>query len=101
MVTSLIRGKQFNRGHLLRKYWRIVLDGTGLFYFKEKHCENCLCTTRKNENGSGFYANHVEEVAGKTEVEKPLSTDTDFGYLNLFLTAVAGSIILTVYSVMW
>lgn len=51
MVTSLIRGKQFNRGRLLGKYWRVILDGTGLFYFKEKHCENCLCTTRKTENG--------------------------------------------------
>lgn len=51
MVTSLIRGKQFNRGRLLGKYWRVILDGTGLFYFKEKHCENCLCTTRKTEDG--------------------------------------------------
>ena len=39
MVTSLIRGKQFNKGRLQKKYWRIILDGTGLFYFKEKHCE--------------------------------------------------------------
>lgn len=51
MVTSLIRGKQFNRGRLLGKYWRVILDGTGLFYFKEKHCENCLCATRKTEDG--------------------------------------------------
>lgn len=51
MVTSLIRGKQFNRNRLQGKYWRIILDGTGLFYFKERHCENCLCTTRKNDDG--------------------------------------------------
>lgn len=51
MVKSLIRGKQFNRGRLQGKYWRVILDGTGLFYFKEKHCENCLCTTRKMEDG--------------------------------------------------
>lgn len=51
MVTSLIRGKQFNRGRLLGKYWRVILDGTGLFYFKEKHCENCLCTIRKTDDG--------------------------------------------------
>ena len=43
MVTSLIRGKHFNRNRLLGKHWRVILDGTGLFYFKEKHCENCLC----------------------------------------------------------
>lgn len=51
MVTSLIRGKQFGRGRLLGKYWRVILDGTGLFYFKEKHCGNCLCTTKKTEEG--------------------------------------------------
>lgn len=51
MVTNLIRGKQFNRGRLLGKYWRVILDGTGLFCFKERHCKNCLCTTRKDEEG--------------------------------------------------
>lgn len=51
MITSLIHGKHFNRGRLLGKYWRVILDGTGLFYFKEKHCENCLCTTKKDEEG--------------------------------------------------
>ena len=51
MVTSLIRGKHFNRGRLLGKYWRVILDGTGLHYFKEKHCENCLCTTKTTADG--------------------------------------------------
>ena len=51
MIASLIRGKQFNRGRLLGKYWRVILDGTGLFYFRERHCENCLCTTRKTDDG--------------------------------------------------
>lgn len=47
MVKSLIKGKQFNRNRLLGKYWRVILDGTGLFYFKEKHCDNCLCTENR------------------------------------------------------
>lgn len=51
MVTSLIRGKQFNRNRLLRKYWRVILDGTGLFCFKEKHCDNCLCTEKQMPDG--------------------------------------------------
>lgn len=51
MITSLIRGKQFNRGRLLGKYWRVILDGTGLLYFRERHCENCLCTTRRMDDG--------------------------------------------------
>lgn len=51
MITSLIRGKQFNKNRLLGKYWRVIVDGTGLCYFKEKHCENCLCTVRVGEDG--------------------------------------------------
>ena len=51
MITSLIRGKHFNRGRLQGKYWRVILDGTGLFYFKEKHCSNCLCTTKRLDDG--------------------------------------------------
>ena len=51
MVVSLIRGKQFNRNRLLGKYWRVILDGTGLFYFKEKHCDNCLCVEKKVDDG--------------------------------------------------
>lgn len=51
MVTSLIRGKQFNRNRLLGKYWRVILDGTGLFCFREKHCENCLRTERHTSDG--------------------------------------------------
>ena len=43
MVTALIRGKQFNKNRLLGKYWRVILDGTGLFYFKEKHCCYMVC----------------------------------------------------------
>lgn len=51
MVLSLIRGKQFYKGRLLKRYWRVILDGTGLFYFKERHCENCLCAVRKDAEG--------------------------------------------------
>ena len=49
MVKSLIKGKQFNRNRLSGKYWRVILDGTGLFYFKDKHCDNCLCIEKQME----------------------------------------------------
>lgn len=51
MINHLIRGKYFSRGRLLGKYWRVILDGTGLFCFKEKHCPNCLGTTKTMEDG--------------------------------------------------
>ena len=45
MVKSLIRKKSFYRSRLLEEYWRVIIDGTGLFCFRERHCENCLVTT--------------------------------------------------------
>ena len=49
MVKSLIRKKSFYRSKLQEKYWRVIIDGTGLFYFREKHCGNCLVTTVTRE----------------------------------------------------
>lgn len=51
MVKKLIRNKSFYKGRLSRKYWRVIIDGAGLFYFKEKHCENCLVTKIDREDG--------------------------------------------------
>lgn len=51
MIKSLIRSKAFLKNRLLGKYWLVVLDGTGLFHFKEKHCDNCLVRTVTDENG--------------------------------------------------
>lgn len=41
MINRLIRSKQFDNSRLL-KCWRIILDGTGIAYFKECHCEQDL-----------------------------------------------------------
>ena len=54
MVLRLIRGKQFYKNRLLGKYWRIVLDGTGLYHFREKHCDNCLSTTKTGKDGKEY-----------------------------------------------
>jgi len=52
MVRSLIRSKLFYGERLLGKYWKVVIDGTGLFYFKERHCPHCLVTRRIDKDGS-------------------------------------------------
>lgn len=64
MVKSLIKGKQFHRNRLLGKYWRVILDGSGLFYFKEKHYDNCLCTEKQMADGKKrkFYYHKVLEA---------------------------------------
>ena len=80
MVTSLIRGKQFNRGRLLGKYWRVILDGTGLFYFKEKHCDSCLCTTKKDEDGHSIKTYYHKVLEAKLVLSDRiiLSLGTEF-----------------------
>ncbi len=80
MVNSLLRGKQFNRGRLLGKYWRVIMDGTGLFYFKEKHCENCLCTTKKTEDGNTvkMYYHKVLEAKIVLSDKIVISLETEF-----------------------
>ena len=72
MIKRLIRMKSFSRARLLGKYWRIIMDGTGLFYFKEKHCENCLVTTlAREEEGKGIKVKRTQpktcSVCGETE----------------------------------
>lgn len=52
MVGKLIRSKSFNPARIAGGYWRVVLDGTGLFHFKERHCEHCLKKVRTNEDGT-------------------------------------------------
>ena len=80
MVTSLIRGKQFNRNRVQEKYWRIILDGTGLFCFKERHCANCLCTTRKMEDGKTIklYYHKVLEAKIVLSSNVVISIGTEF-----------------------
>ncbi len=52
MVTKLIRSKSFNLARIAGGYWRVILDGTGLFHFKERHCEHCLKRVRTYEDGT-------------------------------------------------
>jgi len=80
MITSLVRGKQFYKSRLLGEYWRVILDGTGLFYFKEKHCENCLRETHKDETGKVSYRYYHKVVEAKLYLSENviLSIGTEF-----------------------
>lgn len=83
MVQSLIRMKSFNRTRLLGKDWRVIIDGTGLFYFKEKHCGNCLVTTiTREENGKEIkvkrYYHKVLEAKLVLAPNIIISLDTEF-----------------------
>lgn len=80
MVKSLLRGKQFYRGRLQGKYWRVILDGTGLFSFKERHCENCLSSTYKDRDGKKrkYYYHKVLEAKLILGDELVISLGTEF-----------------------
>lgn len=64
MVFTLIRKKSFNEAKFLKKYWMIIIDGTSLFYFKKKHCDNCLKQVKNKgtEEEQTFYYHKVLEA---------------------------------------
>lgn len=80
LVKRLIRMKSFQRGKLLGEYWRIILDGTGLFYFKEKHCGNCLSQTVTREDGTKVKTYYHKVLEAKLVLSEKIviSLDTEF-----------------------
>ncbi len=80
LIKKLIRMKSFQRGKLLGKYWRVILDGTGLFYFKEKHCDNCLVKMVTQEDGTKVktYYHKVLEAKLVLADKVVISLDTEF-----------------------
>ena len=42
MVNRLIRSKMFDKFRYKNKYFQIVVDGTRMMKFKERHCKHCL-----------------------------------------------------------
>jgi hypothetical protein len=80
MIKSLIRSKLFYGERLLSKYWIVVIDGTGLFHFRERHCPHCLTARRAGEDGrerTSYYHKVVEAklILGENLV---LSIGTEF-----------------------
>ena len=80
MIKSLIRMKSFERGRLMGKYRRIILDGTGMFYFREKHCDNCLVKTITAENGTKVKTYYHKVLEAKLVLGDKIvvSIDTEF-----------------------
>ena len=72
--------RTFSHQKLFGQYWRVILDGTGLFYFKEKHCENCLVTTIEKEDGTKVKRYYHKVLEAKLVLGPKLivSLDTEF-----------------------
>jgi len=63
MIKEIIKRKTFYR-YKYNKQWQVIVDGTGLYYFKEKHCKHCL-TKRYTNKKTGeeeirYYHNVLE-----------------------------------------
>ena len=80
MVRTLLRSKDFDSARIQGTYWPVILDGTGIFYFKEKHCDNCLTTELVNEDGSKTIRYYHKVLEAKLVLAENIviSLDTEF-----------------------
>lgn len=80
MIKELFKKRCFDSYRINGKYWGIIIDGTGLFTFPEKHCEHCLKRVYKDEEGNvkqTVYMHHVLE-AKLVVGDIVLSIDSEF-----------------------
>lgn len=65
MIKELLKKRSFESYRIEGKYWGVIIDGTGLHTFTEKHCDHCLKRVHTNkETGEKtvFYMHHVLEA---------------------------------------
>ena len=79
MVQRLIRSKTFDKYRYKGKYFQIVVDGTRLATFKERHCEHCLKRTynKGQKDEYSIYYHYVLE-AKLVVGDIVISIDTEF-----------------------
>lgn len=79
MVQRLIRSKMFDKYRYKGKYFQIVVDGTRLATFKERHCEHCLKRTynKGQKDEYSIYYHYVLE-AKLVVGDIVISIDTEF-----------------------
>jgi hypothetical protein len=74
-IRRLIRMKALDRWRLYGRFL-VVIDGTGQFFFRERHCDHCL--TQKGPNGQILYFHHVLEAKLVTANGFAFSIATEF-----------------------
>ena len=75
MTETLIRRKMLYRHRLLGKHFLVVIDGTGMLNFSERHCPNCMTRTYR---GCTFYYHPVLEAKLVTPTGFVFSLMTEF-----------------------
>lgn len=79
MVQKLIRSKMFDKYKYKGKYFQVVIDGTGLAKFNQRHCNNCLKRTynKGQKDEYSIYYHYVLE-AKLVVGDIVISIDTEF-----------------------
>jgi hypothetical protein len=75
MTETLVRRKVLYRHRLLDRYFLVVMDGTGMLTFAERHCPHCMTRTY---NGRTLYYHPVLEAKLVTETGLVFSLMTEF-----------------------
>jgi hypothetical protein len=75
MTETLIRRKVLYRQRLLDQYFLVVVDGTGMLSFSERHCPYCMTRTYQ---GYTFYYHPVLEAKLVTATGLAFSLMTEF-----------------------
>lgn len=80
MIKTLIRNKSFYQARMPEKQRIVILDATGLYHFREKHCDNCLVKeiTDKKGNKKKIYYHNVLEAKIVLADNMILSLGTEF-----------------------
>ena len=76
LTETLIRRKVLYRHRLLEQYFLVVMDGTGMLTFSERHCPHCM--TRTYNNGHTLYYHPVLEAKLVTPTGFVFSLMTEF-----------------------
>jgi hypothetical protein len=75
VVERLIRQKVLYRYRLLKRYYLVVMDGTGVITYEERHCSHCLTVTHA---GHTIYYHPILEAKLVTYDGLVLSMLTEF-----------------------
>lgn len=72
MVTRLVRMRSFEANRIQKRYWQVNVDGTQLYSFNQRHCENCLTREHKLADGTSRIEYYHSVLEAKLVLGKDL-----------------------------
>lgn len=80
MIRKLLKKRCFESQRIDGKYWGIIIDGTGLFHFHQKHCDHCLKREHSDKKTGETWTDYQHQVLEAKLVvgDMVLSIDSEF-----------------------